>query len=389
MVLNAERITNHPQGDDQILYFTGPSLDRDGRRLWFISDRDGHPNILVQDLASGAVRPLTANRSGRLWQYQGFSGTPNRGLGVWSVALDPDRALIYHIQDDEIRCADAEGATRVLAKVPAGQTTAFIHVSDCGRWLCVPTTDERALLSPVREGCAPGGMHAIDRRCQDEGLNSFLRVYDTASGRLEACVAVPRCWITHVQFRPGRPEHILYNHEWPSAVGVRRMWLWDGARHVCLRPAGPGLSPEDWACHEVWSASGDAVIYHGGLKDGPAMVGRLVLGDGRRREISLPTGWKRYGHFQVAPSRDDLLVCDGYYEQPDDEPGKARWIALVRVDWDSGRLDWTPLVRHRSNWRDQDDHPHPIFSPDARSIYFTGGTPEGRRAVFRCLVPAG
>ena len=223
----AERVTTHPQGVDQLLYFTGPSLDRAGR-LWFISDRDGQPNIWLQDLVTGAAHPLTDNRSGRLWQYQGFNGTPGRGLGVWSVALDADRGVVYHIQDDEIRGVDASGTKRFLARVPAGQTTAFIHVSACGRWLCVPTTDARALLSPVAEGVAPGGMHAIDQRCQDEGLNSFLRVYDTTSGAQVSCIAVPRCWITHVQFRPGNPNHILYNHEWPSAVGVRRMWLWDG-----------------------------------------------------------------------------------------------------------------------------------------------------------------
>ena len=101
------------------------------------------------------------------------------------------------------------------------------------------------MVEPVPTGVELGGSKVIDQRCRDEGLNSFLRGYDTANGTLVSCVSVPRCWITHVQFRPRRADQILYNHEWPSQVGVRRMWLWDGQRHQCLRPAGEGRLPDD------------------------------------------------------------------------------------------------------------------------------------------------
>jgi hypothetical protein len=198
---------------------------------------------------------------------------------------------------------------------------------------------------------------------------------------------VPRCWITHVQFRPGEPEHILYNHEWPSLVGVRRMWLWDGRTHHCLRPAGEGREPGDWVCHEVWALNGECVVYHGGFQNGPSLIGRWDAATHRLRELPLPEGWKRYGHFQVDPCRDGLLVCDGYYETAADEPGQGRWISLLDVDWDAGTIEWTPLCRHRSGWRCQDDHPHPILDHAAGHVYFTGGTRSGRRAVFRTPLP--
>ena len=383
----AERVTR-TGGRDQLLYFTTSSLDREDTRLWFVSDHSGHPNLHVLDLRTGAHRQLTDNRHGRLWQYQGFDGDRGRGLAVWSVALDDRIGRLYHIQNDAIRAVDPDGATRALARVPAGQTTAFIAVSDCGRWLCVPTTDERALVEPTREGCAPGGAAAIDRRCQDEGLNSYLRVYDTENGALAACVAVPRCWITHVQFRPGRPEQILYNHEWPDRSGARRMWLWDGQRHRCLRPADADHSAEDWICHEVLSADGRHIVYHGRRANGPALVGRCEVETGILREVLLPPGWNRYGHFQVGPAGTDRLVCDGYYEQPGDAPdAAAEWLTLQAVDWAAGTLAWSPLCRHRSSWRTQDDHPHPIFDHAGRHVYFTGGTGDGGRAVHRVALP--
>jgi hypothetical protein len=169
--------------------------------------------------------------------------------------------------------------------------------------------------------------------------------------------------------------------------GVRRMWLWGGRTHHCLRPAEDGRSPEDGACHEVWAAGGACVVYHGGFKDGPAMIGRWDPTTKRLRELPLPDGWRRYGHFHPAPSRHDLLVSDGYYETAEDEPGQGRWISLLDVDWDQGTIQWTPLCRHQSFWRCQDDHPHPIFDHRARHVYFTGGTASGRRTVFRIPLP--
>src|ERR1051325_6339825 len=85
----------------------------------------------------------------------------------------------------------------------------------------------------------------IDERVRREGLSSWLRLYDTATGALLRCERVPQAWITHVQFSPVHADWILYNHEWPSDCGVRRLWLWDGTRHRRLRDIGPGRRRDD------------------------------------------------------------------------------------------------------------------------------------------------
>jgi hypothetical protein len=128
------------------------------------------------------------------------------------------------------------------------------------------------------------------------------------------------------------------------------------------------------------------MIYHGGLFEGNSIVGRMDENLKDRIEIELPEGWKRYGHFQLHPKRDDLLVSDGYFQTETDEPGKGRWLSLQHVDWKKGKLSWTPICEHHSSWNDQDDHPHPIFDHLGKYIYYTGGTPEGRRAVYRVKV---
>lgn len=388
LTYRAERITYGP-GQDQLLYFTTSSLDTADEHLWYIRDLDGSPNIHCLDFLTGTDRQLTHNRHGRMWQYQGFNGERGRGLAVWSVALDSRQGTIYCIQDNLLLRIEADGATRELSVMPPGQTVAFVAVSHCGRWLCVPTTDERAMLALELNRGAVGIRETADRRCQAEGLNSFLRVYDTDSGALAECVAVPRCWITHVQFRPDRPDMILYNHEWADQAGMRRMWLWDGHRHQCLRPASQEHHPDDWVCHEVWSGNGCHIIYHGQRVNGPAFIGRRDIATGRLLEIDLPPEWRRYGHFHVAHHRNDLLVSDGYFETPEDPPGKfGVWIALLQTDWEGGRIQWQPLCRHRSLWQSQDDHPHPIFDWSGRYVYFTGSDGAGGRSVYRVAVSA-
>ena len=145
--------------DTQLLYFTCSSLSSDDRRLYVISDRDGHPNVYVRDLQTGLETRLTDNRNGTMKSYVYFDCQPGKGLGKASVCLDSVRNIIYYIQDNQICKVGLDGIIHVLSRVPDGRTTAFTHVSSDGRLLCVPMTDGRALdYDPEKEGAG------LDRR---------------------------------------------------------------------------------------------------------------------------------------------------------------------------------------------------------------------------------
>lgn len=381
-------VTAHLPGNNQLLYFTSSSLLADDQKLVYITDRDGHPNLHALDIASGVDRRLTHNREGHLKSYVYFDGRTNHGLGKASVSLDPARGVVYYLQGLSICATDMAGATRIVAMLPNDQVTAFTHLSADGTRLCVPTTDARAL-----EGDVAGNKmaHDIDQRVRDEGLSSYLRVFDTRTGAQVACERVPGAWITHVQFSPADPELILYNHEWPADCGIRRMWLWNGREHVRLRREEDGFDRRDWACHEMWTRNGAEIIYHGKLHNGPAYVGKIDLATLRNTEVPFPHDYRNYGHFTV--SNTGRLVSDGYYQTPDDTPVPkpfehcGTWISLQDVDWSARTIRWTPIVRHGSNWDSQDSHPHPIFNHRADRIYFTSNR-DGKRAVYFVNTPA-
>jgi oligogalacturonide lyase len=377
--------------NDQLLYFTSSSLLADGSGVITISDRNGHPNLVLTDLHTRVDKGLTFNTEGSLKSYVYFDGNANRGLGKASISLDPDRGILYFIQGNQICSVDMEANLRVIALLPADEVTAFTHISSDGTRLCVPTTDARALDYTELKGFRPN--YNIDQRVREEHLSSYLRVYDTATGELLACERVPEGWITHVQFHPYDSTRILYNHEWPSDCGIRRIWLWDGKQHLRLRTEGEGRSRNDWTCHEVWQKDGTAVIYHGKYESGISYIGRINMEDGSIREIALPKEYVRYGHFTTGNLDDTLLVTDGYFETEEDsrilEPrgNGGRWICVLKVDWIEGViLWWKPLCKHGSNWDSQDSHPHPIFDHRDENIYFTTNQ-DGNRAVYSVECP--
>jgi hypothetical protein len=370
--------------NDQLLYFTSTSLTRDDRVLVMISDRTGHPNLFAKWLDSGEERQLTFNDSGALKSYVYFDGRPDEGLGKASVCLHPESGQIYYIEGREIRTVDLNGAIRILNRLPAHQVTAFTHVSADGTRLCVPTTDARALEYDRLSGGRPP--YDIDERIREEGLCSYLRIYDTQTGEEIRAEPVPRAWITHVQFSPLDRDLILYNHEWPSDCGIRRVWLWDGKRHIRVRTEDGRRSREDWTCHEMWTEDGQSVIYHGMYKGGPAYVGKFDLDGKKITEIALPPNYRKYGHFTVGRRHRDWLVSDGYYT--DGAPPAyfgGDWLSVQRVNWNEGTMQWIPLCRHGSNWDSQDSHPHPIFSHDDSRVYFTSNK-DGKRAVYSVQV---
>ena len=402
-----ERIAWGP-GNTQHLYFTGASLSADGRLLVVLDDADRpargpyDPDALVNveavELATGERRRLSDNRVGVRRAYVYFGGHPEAGLAPGSVVFDPARETAYMLVGRTIWAADARtGVRRPLATIKAGLATGYAAVSGSGRRLCLPAIDAAAFRD----------LHAIDRTVRELELSTRIEVWDTSSGALVDEVVVPRAWVTHVQFRPGTDDVLLFNHEWAEAGGERRLWISDAAgvrplrTQAAVRSATP-VRPDDFVDHEIWSADGRTVIYHGtyahdaGALARRSFLGRAVVDEGVVDEVPFPPGFDRYGHFAVA--RDGLVVTDGCATfgtedargpvparvdgadaPPEDDGGS--WISAAIVDWDAGRLEFVPLARHGSSWSSQDAHPHPVVDRERSRVLFTSDR-DGRRAVY-------
>ena len=382
--MSLRQITEKNGKNNQLLYFTSSSITEES--LVYISDTSGHPNLFCRNLATGATRQITQQTEGYMRSYVYFDGQPYAGFGKASPSLDCKNGLVYYLQGTEIRCVSLSGESRLIARLPSDQMTGFTHVSADGRLLCVPTVDAEAL-----DGFIPGvsPFSYMDDKVHTDNLSSYLRVFDTQTGEEVICERVPRCWITHVQFSPIDSSLILYNHEWCRDSGIRRMWLFDGSRHIPMRTEDlkQNRSRDDWTCHEMWQADGAYIIYHGTYANGNAYIGRVRADGEELVEIPLPEEFRSYGHFTSGRLHNDLLVCDGYYRTPDDirevseDAAKSNWITIQRVNWEARTIQWIPLVKHESSWQSQDEHPHPIFNDTDSHVFFTSDQ-SGKRAVY-------
>ena len=378
---SGEIVSGSATHHDQLLYYTSHSLREDDQHLQVISDRSGQPNVYAVDLETGEQTQRTFCDRGILKQYVYFDGTPYEGIGVASISAHRGDGSLYYIHGREVRKVDPVGVETVLNVLPDDQMTAYTHVSWDGRRLCIPTTDERAL-----EGAGIDD-YIIDQRVQDEGLSSYLAIYDTETGEELSRTPAPVSWITHAQFSPTNPEQILVEYEWPLNPGIRYLWLFDLAsgERIQLRDEEDGRSGKDRVCHPVWSFDGQHILYHGGFHNGPTFIGRMNPDGSDIREVAFADSYRGYGHFNV--SRSGQIVSDGYYHTPG-EAGKKRgeWISLLDVDWERRSVDWHPLCRHHALWNNQDSHPHPIFSDAEDAVYYTGSHNPGgtsRRVVCR------
>ncbi len=380
--LTGRRVTRFTssRGTDQHPYFTGPAVTADGQHLVFISDRTGNPNIFALDMASGQIVQLTDNRYGVLRQYV-FPWGNRTGLGKSSVVLHPGTGHVYFMQGRQVRRVHAgTGEQKAIAELPPGWVTAFTHVSADDRFLCVPLVPEEAFAESAEAGLATHGRSMLRTcaRVRELGLMSELWVVAT-DGSSQSVWARQNSWITHVQFRPTESRYLLFNNEAiGEAPGGQRIWMCDGHTGNVwkIRPEPPDR--RHWNCHEMWTADGSRILYHGtGLHPESGQwlnfFGFADLEGTHYQECFLkPDEARGYGHFAEHPTAGHVF-CDGYY-------GDSKLITEVWPGED-GYARWRPVCRHDSKWIYQDDHPHPLYAPNPGILIYSSSA-EGVGNVY-------
>ncbi len=354
---------------NQHLYFTSPSVTADDRWLTILSDRSGSPNLYAIDRGDGTIHQISHNEKGLLRSYVYPQGGL-QGLSKASPCLDPLRNRLFYIRDHAVCVAEldkAAGAEREICKLPPEWYTAFTHISPDGKTLCVPCTDPRAFVDPVKDQWEQ--MRSVPGRMGNEKLFSRIYLIDVRTGNSRLAAEVP-FWVTHVQFDPMGTGRILFNREgFLERIGQPshdRIW--------CLEPDGlfRPLSPQppgEWRSHENWAPDGKSLVYHGG-RDGKAFVAARTW-DGRLlQETSLEeiTFW----HATAALDGRRLFV-----DRPDG------LIAVVDPLATENRL--VNICRHDSSVENQDAHPHPITTASGNSLIFSS-IRTGHGQVYKVLL---
>ena len=205
---------------------------------------------------------------------------------------------------------------------------------------------------------------------------------DVESGESRNLFECPR-WVNHLHFSPYDENWIGFCHEGACEKISDRVWGW----HAVHAPEGRCLFDQNWGTparklyvgHERWCfhAPTALVVAYGGSPGGPRGVYEVSAEGKPPRLISqgdrhLHVNVSRSGHYAVidtsgphdlagrgwenAQNVSDILLLDV-------STGEQRWLARSKLD-----------PKHPY-------HPHPVFSPDEKFIFFNEATlqPRGNR----------
>ena len=320
-------------------YFTNPTITADGRTGFFVSYRNGYPNLYSIDLTTGELTR--------------FSDRVD--INPFSPAPHPHAPWVYVSARDEIRAISWQtGEDRRLCRLPVARL-GNCSLSADGDWLAIGLRHEG--------------------HCE-------LALVSTATGAVD--ILEHAAEIGHIQFCPTDPSQLLY-----SGTGKQRIWLFDrtAGRSTLVYDQQPG----EWIVHESWLGRTGQILF----PHWPRAL-RVINPDGSGlRTVAQLNAWHA-----CANRSGSQIVCDTNHPDRgliliDSRTGAQR--PLCRPGATQRGTQWkftepaagagidTSIIRSRSPEKDppphpddpastygpQWSHPHPTFSADGKKVIFT------------------
>ena len=369
------RLTSY-LGHSSCHYFTDPFWIDGGKAFIFSSDRDGSSNLFRYDLREGRTTqltdlPLPEDQEAGPHRYSGYTWEKTGKHYFWR-----DRELL------ELDIAD--GTLRTLYRLEEGSSSLGVSVTVTadGRRICFGERQESAIEKPaLGYDKPPEYLETFER----PPLSRILTV-DIADGRC-AAIFEERCFLTHVNANPVRPELVTYCHEGPWARIDQRIWGLDieSGKNWRIRPQ----QGENRAAigHEYWFADGVHVGYHGRRlpREDAHFIGFCSY------DNTVCVEYDFLPHCTHVGGRDaDLFIVDGRPAnvQPWFPSERRPYIMLIRrrpgaaiADGAAGYEGPRVLALHRSTFNGQYAHPHASLSPDGKRVIFTSDM-EGYAQIY-------
>lgn len=306
------------------LYFYNDGFNLKDSMLVFASKRTGSMNLFTVDLRSGTIRQLT-------------HGSKIRARGATYSAA---RNEVFFGDDRVVKALDVKTLKeRILYNIPKGFTiAASLSVTADGSMIAF------AVVKKPKNDAAGVG----------QPFQSTIIAVNTITGYAHE-VTHEESYISHVLINPVDTTKILYCHEGAWDTVAQRMWLVnsDGTGKCALRPEE---DPVLRVGHEYWFNDGKHVGYQIGKPDKRKYIG--ILDVATKEYIEYPYADDKHTE---SNSTGTMFVGDGMPKHAD--------ISIYTLE--GGKTKQKVLYRHNSSYEDEEQHPHPRFSPDDKSVFFT------------------
>ncbi len=321
------------------------------------------------DNGRGLILGRNSEKESSLWKIE--EGGNHRELCRFERESQPEKMLWFDVAGEVPVAVTIADKKLWRLDLGAPGESREIYAAPEGKWLhAIPAIRADGKLALC-------GLHGP--RC----FEALLVDVDSGSAR----VLFEKPWMTnHFHFCPFDPEWIGFSHEGNCAKVMDRVWAWHAekaAQGSCFFEQMP-TDPERtlFAGHERW-------CFH----DRSVMVVAYGEGPGRPRGIYEAFTDGRPQRFVSEGDRDMHLDVsrDGQWividtSGPLDASGKgwenSHGISDIVV---AARATGERRVVARSTISKHPSHPHPVFSPDARLIYYNEGSADGLRNRVCCV----
>jgi len=347
-------------------YFYQKCFTRDGNRLLFAGEFDGHRNYYLLDIGAQKAVQLTEGA----------------GDNTFGGFLSPDDRYLYYVKHERSLCrvSLADFSEETIYQVPhdwVGYGT-WVANSECTRLVGIEIlAKDWVALSDWK----------IFQDFYHSNPHCRLTCVDLLNGKSRV-IHQENQWIGHPIYRPFDDTTVAFCHEGPHDLVDARMWLVneDGSRVRKVKEHAAGES----CTHEFWVPDGSALLYVSYLKGHHARYIRRY--DPETGEDSSLMTMPACSHL-MSNENGTLLVGDG-----SGTPMDVKDTASHRIEndpwlyiFDTKTRRFAPLAAHNSSWQVLDGdrqvtHPHPSFSPDDRHVLFTSDY-EGLPALYLAEIP--
>lgn len=347
-------------------YFYQKCFTRDGNRLLFAGEFEGHRNYYLLDLKTQKAVQLTEGA----------------GDNTFGGFLSPDDRFLYYVKNERTLCRVSltDFTETLIYQVPeewVGYGT-WVANSECTRLVGIEIAKKDwTPLSDWGKFQAFYHSNPLCRLISVDLLNGKSRVIHQKNE-----------WLGHPIYRPFDDTTVAFCHEGPHDLVDARMWLIneDGTHLRKVKEHAAGES----CTHEFWVPDGSALLYVSYLKGQSERHIRRF--DPQTGEDSSLMTMPACSHL-MSNENGTLLVGDGSGTPVDVKDTASHeiendpWLYI----FDTKTRQYAPLAAHKTSWQVLDGdrqvtHPHPSFSPDNRHVLFTSDD-DGLPALYLVEIP--
>ncbi len=308
-------------------FFLIPAFDDAMARLFFVSTRTGRPEVFAEERATGRLLQLTDDPD----------------LNPWSIHPSHDGRHLYYT-------SGTSGYRVDLESLAIEHVVAF-------------DGDGLRGAGMVADGMGTTSLSRCDRtwvmKLRRGGTTALIAV-DTATGG--ARTVIERDTIAHVQVCPDDPELIFYAGPFTDRVWTVRSDGSDHRSHV-------RRVPRQWITHEIWIPGRPELAF----VDWPHGVRAVDVRSGAIRDVVQLNAW----HASTDRSGDRMVADTNHPDRgivvfPTD--GSGGYEVVCAADASNEGEHWKGPFPYENGpiqvQARQHTHPHPTFSPDGRRIVF-------------------